>query len=608
MRSLGLCLVCGNSGHFKFQCTDMKYRCKKCKDPHHYSVCISGHVGNSSSETGVKRGDRREKTLKSVKDERKKGSEEKDVHTKVLKISEEKVARVSVLPTATINLEGRCGKTVHVRGLLDPCAERTFVTEKTLTKVKYHERGTVSIRIHGYCSSLEEKEYRVVRLTIPRNQGNLYLDAVVVDKLPSYNKEFDMRSVRFKLKEKKINLADKEFFLPKDRQSPIGILVGVDMVYKLLHPGFKRLNNLVLLSSIFGYVLTGSLQTAQAESETRVVSILKVATDERDSLVIPERTDIVTEKTLESLWAMDHVGITDDGSNEVDKLVMRDFENNITFNEEDRQYVVKLPWKEWPPVLSSNFGLAIGRLNNLLRKFQNDSVYFQHYQDILNEQEKRGFIERVKEGKTNGVHYLAHHGVKRESKTTPVRIVFDCSARSCSNSNSLNDCLWTGPPLTSDLTQVLLRFRLNKYVCLSDIEKAFLMVQLREEDRDYTRFLWYKDPLSPNKELITYRFKVVLFGATCSPFLLNATILKHLSSLEEDTTHIREGLYVDNLLYTCNDEQELSSFFLHVSDIFAEAHLYLKEWISNSNVLQTMVRNLKVSGSDNNVTKILGLK
>jgi hypothetical protein len=53
-------------------------------------------------------------------------------------------------------------------------------------------------------------------------------------------------------------------------------------------------------------------------------------------------------------------------------------------------------------------------------------------------------------------------------------------------------------------------------------------VQLEEKDRDFTRFLWLSNPSDAYSPLTTYRFNSVLFGATCSPFILSATKLKHL--------------------------------------------------------------------------------
>ena len=94
----------------------------------------------------------------------------------------------------------------------------------------------------------------------------------------------------------------------------------------------------------------------------------------------------------------------------------------------------------------------------------------------------------------------------------------------------VNDCLESTPPILNDLTNILVRFRTHRYAATTDIEKAFLHIGLDENDRDATRFLWSSDVQNPDSPLITYRFKSVLFGATCSPFILSATILKHLEN------------------------------------------------------------------------------
>ena len=60
----------------------------------------------------------------------------------------------------------------------------------------------------------------------------------------------------------------------------------------------------------------------------------------------------------------------------------------------------------------------------------------------------------------------------------------------------------------------------------TDIEKAFLHVNLH---KDFTRFLWLSNPLDLDSEFVVYRFKVVLFGATYSPFILSSVINYHLS-------------------------------------------------------------------------------
>ena len=74
--------------------------------------------------------------------------------------------------------------------------------------------------------------------------------------------------------------------------------------------------------------------------------------------------------------------------------------------------VVSLPWKTNHPALPSNFELALNYLKSLCSKFEQDKDFMIHYVKILEEQESRGFIERVTDKHCEYLHYLAHHGGK----------------------------------------------------------------------------------------------------------------------------------------------------------------------------------------------------
>ena len=98
--------------------------------------------------------------------------------------------------------------------------------------------------------------------------------------------------------------------------------------------------------------------------------------------------------------------------------------------------------------------------------------------------------------------YVTTHLTMLSTRTpprAPLRIVYDCSFKS-NQHPSLNDCLQPGPPLLNDLTGILLRFRLHQYGITADIEKAFLHVNLDQEDRDATRFYWLSDANDPENE------------------------------------------------------------------------------------------------------------
>ena len=63
------------------------------------------------------------------------------------------------------------------------------------------------------------------------------------------------------------------------------------------------------------------------------------------------------------------------------------------------------------------------------------------------------------------------------------------------------------------------------------------------------RFLWYEDMYKENPELVTLRFCRVVFGLTCSPFLLNGTISAHLEQFN-GYVNLFANLYAIYMLMT----------------------------------------------------------
>ena len=125
-----------------------------------------------------------------------------------------------------------------------------------------------------------------------------------------------------------------------------------------------------------------------------------------------------------------------------------------------------------------------------------------------------------------------------------------------------------GPPLVTDLTTILTRFWLKRYALMADIEKAFLQIGLAPQYRDVTRFFWH-DPDAQDLDglMNIYRFKVLLFGATSSPFILHATVQKHLASADSDTTRLlQDSLYVDNAITAVDTVEDASRSCVYVGE------------------------------------------
>jgi hypothetical protein len=104
------------------------------------------------------------------------------------------------------------------------------------------------------------------------------------------------------------------------------------------------------------------------------------------------------------------------------------------------------------------------------------------------------FVE-VADLEYDGHHtYLPHHPVYRRDKNpTKIRPVFDGVAKS-KYGPRLNEVLETGPNLNPDLLSTTMRFRMNRYAWIADIEKAFLNIALHPTDAEAIRFLWSREP------------------------------------------------------------------------------------------------------------------
>uniref|UniRef100_A0A1X7UEZ4 Reverse transcriptase domain-containing protein n=1 Tax=Amphimedon queenslandica TaxID=400682 RepID=A0A1X7UEZ4_AMPQE len=97
----------------------------------------------------------------------------------------------------------------------------------------------------------------------------------------------------------------------------------------------------------------------------------------------------------------------------------------------------------------------------------------------------------------------------------------------------------------------------------ADIETAFLMISVSERDRDVLHFLWVKDTNEDSSDYMVLRFARVVFGVSCSPFLLNATVEHHLE-LHQDShkslvNKLKKSFYADDVITGARTEEEAYS-------------------------------------------------
>ena len=109
---------------------------------------------------------------------------------------------------------------------------------------------------------------------------------------------------------------------------------------------------------------------------------------------------------------------------------------------------------------------------------------------------------------------------------------------------SLNSCLEAGPALHPDLVGILLRFRKNQVGVMGDVEKMFLQIGLKEEDRDSHRYLWRN--LDPDATPKIYRMTRVTFGVISSPFLAICTTQEHARKCKETFPEVKELFFLNS--------------------------------------------------------------
>ncbi|XP_021965751.1 uncharacterized protein LOC110860944 [Folsomia candida] len=244
------------------------------------------------------------------------------------------------------------------------------------------------------------------------------------------------------------------------------------------------------------------------------------------------------------------------------------------------RYQVSLPWVEGAPSIPDNKNVAQKRLISATAKLRSAGK-FEEYEEIFKDWCREGIIEEVNSDVIcDNVHYLPHRPVfKPNSKTTPVRPVFDASCK-VNRNPSLNECLEKGPNLLELIPAILLRFRENKIGVIADIRKAFLMIEVKEQERDFLRFLWWEG--QDIKNLKIYRHARVVFGVSCSPFLLGAVLKFHLENVDPELQPIaREllrSLYVDNCVLSVDSVDEYQEFKEKSVQILADAKMELRQW------------------------------
>ena len=205
-------------------------------------------------------------------------------------------------------------------------------------------------------------------------------------------------------------LASLEFsdYSQGDSNLKVDILVGLYQYWKLVTGKVICCTN--GSTAVHTRVLSGAVQgSSPGISAVNLVTTHSLRVDAYRR----QQTEGELNNQLKMFWNLESLGIKHD-----EPSVYEEFQWGIVHKHP--QYEVSLPWKRTRPALHEHRELALRRLNGLLKCLKQDPEMLKQYDSVIKEQLTKGIIESVHDAVsiTHPVHYLPHHAVVQEDKTT----------------------------------------------------------------------------------------------------------------------------------------------------------------------------------------------
>lgn len=499
-----------------------------------------------------------------------------------------------LLKTILVKVKSNVGERT-VRVLFDDGSQQSYVKStvakalKCLEHGKYFERNTL---FGGVLSNVEERTVYQIQIESLNGKVKRNLDLPAKKQLTGEILKIPDGPWMEELKQRDIDINDYN-----SSGEDVDILIGADLhPFLVLDQSINLKCGLKAVKTIFGWTILGPVPTQNNFVTSHALSL---ATEQLDN------------EKLKNLWDLELIGIQDSAikkSQEEKDILAQEHFNRTVDRSNDGRYIVALPWIEESPSIPNNFDVARKRLINVTKKLQKQNM-FDTYNSIFNQWLEEGIIEEVfQDGPISSMagHFIPHHAVfKPESKTTPVRPVFDASCK-VGRCPSLNECLEKGPNLIELIPTAMFNFRIYRIGVISDIRKAFLMIEVQEQDQTYLMFLWWEDQSCTKIKI--FKHKRVVFGIKSSPFILGAVLKHHLNNVPLEDKKIAQqllkSLYVDNSITSVNTWKEYELFKREATRMLADAKMELREWEHSE-----MKSSTKDGDSNNSkFTTVLGMK
>ena len=158
---------------------------------------------------------------------------------------------------------------------------------------------------------------------------------------------------------------------------------------------------------------------------------------------------------------------------------------------------------------------------------------------------------------------------------------------------SLNDCLYKRLYMSSMLYDLFLKSQTHPIAITTDIEKAYLQISVKQRHRNLLRFLWFDNPSEKSPSIVKMRFCRVIFGETCSQYLLISTIQRHgenYKSLDpEFCRKVKSHFYVDDLNTGARDVDSGILLYRNMKDRFLNVNFNIRKWRTKNESIRNII-------------------
>ncbi|XP_029164258.1 uncharacterized protein LOC114935569 [Nylanderia fulva] len=497
-KKLKCCTNCLRLGHSVSACKNPQ-KCFKCDKAHHTYL----HRDNKSNES-MPSSDNRSADASVVKTQ---------ITSPTVLTASTCLPKNStvLLATAWVNLRTRKNRIVRVRALLDQGATHTFITE-TLAQLLHTSRQRTTLPVTCFGERYSGTAKTMIRLSLKpcvTNDISLPVAAYVFNWITSYG-----ASKRSPVPDwphlQRLDLADAD---PTNR-TPIQILIGADLYGATLLDGLRKgpFGSPTAQSTIFGWIVTGPSSDNDSNASVCVATV--------------NTMDVDLNQILVRFWETEKVLMKP--SSTADEEKCEHHFRNTHARDESGRYIVRLPFKQFPPRIGDSRCIATRLYDRLERRLSRDAslatsydAFFQKYLDLRHMELVTG-----PELSHDPVVYLPHHPVvKSESLSTKLRIT-----------------------------------------------------DMHPEEADYQRILWRP---SSQTFLQSYRLRTVTYGTVPTLYLA----IQVLHQLVEDEGHrfplarsiLLHENYVDDILFGAHDIDTANAMRIQLVNMLAAGGFRLRK-------------------------------